>query len=420
MLSSPSCYTKVIAQIPSSINGMWPVQFTTKQIPWEVCRPWRAGKFHANIVGFFVRNFSPISRFLFRPLISIQLHCLPSSSETTKAVPHPSGVGVRLIYWHQSLFVWMSYGLTLLVCSFVGITKADTVTGELALNCHTATSLLKQDFQEVALYTANAPASQQTPPTVNLPIPPSLGLQNQTKIPQSQTSWGFYWQIWNMYFSLWTCLCIQCLSFWSNTSENPHFPLLEGTGGLEGLGEMLIVLWFFMQNPDLLWCVAKRTVQSKRQFPGLSCYTLVWFCPMSGRDFLSSLVSEKMCCGFPGSTYRKLSVKWQNHVNYEDQCIMIEICSSCRVWIWLFFLLFIQNALSQPEHRERLKLFTRTSELYTSTFSHIKVIKSDRKYSVNESCMDSGAGIMQNNVLMSVIDVHSQKPSVFNFVFVLH
>lgn len=39
-----------------------------------------------------------------------------------------------LIYRHQSLFVWMSYGLTLLVCSFVVITKAHTVTGKRPLN----------------------------------------------------------------------------------------------------------------------------------------------------------------------------------------------------------------------------------------------------------------------------------------------
>lgn len=78
-----------------------------------------------------------------------------------------------LIYGHQSLFVWMSYGLTLLVCSFVVITKAHTVTGKRPLNCHITTILFHKDFQEEALDTANTPVSQQPhlPPTVNLPIP---------------------------------------------------------------------------------------------------------------------------------------------------------------------------------------------------------------------------------------------------------
>lgn len=71
------------------------------------------------------------------------------------------GLEFSLIYRHQSLFVWMSYGLTLLVCSFVVITKASTVTGNLPRNCHTANSLFHKGFQEVALHTANAPISQQ-------------------------------------------------------------------------------------------------------------------------------------------------------------------------------------------------------------------------------------------------------------------
>lgn len=101
-----------------------------------------------------------------------------------------------LIYRHQSLFVWMSYGLTLLVCSFVVITKANTVTGKLPLNCHTTAILFHKDFLEKALDTPNTPVSQQPhipPPTVNLPIPldPLASLQNQTKRLGSKHE-GFY------------------------------------------------------------------------------------------------------------------------------------------------------------------------------------------------------------------------------------
>ncbi|CAB1419149.1 unnamed protein product [Pleuronectes platessa] len=86
------------------------------------------------------------------PLAGTQLHCLPSSSSTAKK---PSltlqGLEFGLIYQHQSLFVRMSYGLSLL-----------------------------RDFQEVVLYTANTlalPTALLTPIpppfiTVNLPIPP--------------------------------------------------------------------------------------------------------------------------------------------------------------------------------------------------------------------------------------------------------
>lgn len=40
-------------------------------------------------------NVSPLSSLLSRPLVSIQLHCLPSSSYAAKAKSHPSGDGVQ-------------------------------------------------------------------------------------------------------------------------------------------------------------------------------------------------------------------------------------------------------------------------------------------------------------------------------------
>lgn len=113
-------------------------------------------------------NVLPLSSLPSRPLLGVQLHCLPSSSYTAEAKSHPSGLEFGLIYRHQSLFVRMSYGLTLLVCSFVVITKAITVTGKLPLNWHTATSLFQKDIEEVALYTATTPISNSStyPPAV--------------------------------------------------------------------------------------------------------------------------------------------------------------------------------------------------------------------------------------------------------------
>lgn len=91
-----------------------------------------------------------------------------------------------LIYRHQSLFVWMSYGLTLLVCSFVVITKANTVTGKLPLNCHTTAILFHKDFLEKALDTANTPVSQQPhiPPNckpANPSGPPGISTESNKK-----------------------------------------------------------------------------------------------------------------------------------------------------------------------------------------------------------------------------------------------
>lgn len=138
-----------------------------------------------------------------------------------------------LIYRHQSLFVWMSYGLTLLVCSFVVITKAHTVTVKLPLNCHTTTILFQKDFQEEALDTANTPVFQQ--PHIAPHCKPSGAPGTSTE--SNKKAWiqtrAFDWRIWNMYFPL---LLIVCILLWKNTSENTHFlfsreVLGQGSGG---------------------------------------------------------------------------------------------------------------------------------------------------------------------------------------------
>lgn len=160
--------------------------------------------------------------------------------------------------------------------------------------CHTEDSLFQNDFQEVALCTANTPSSTY-PPAVNLTVPldPVAAPQNQIKSPGPKQE-GFK-GIWNMYFSL---LVIVCIFLWNNASENPHFPFLLGTAKLGKWGEILVMSWFFLQNTDFLWCVSKQSAQSKKRCPTWAAL-LVWFCPLSVHNSLSSFMLEKMCCRFP-------------------------------------------------------------------------------------------------------------------------
>lgn len=97
------------------------------------------------------------------PSLLSAFSCIVCLHQTSPQKPSltPQRLEFGLIYRHQSLFVWMSYGLTLLVCSFVVITKAHTVTAKLPLNCHTTTILFHKDFQEEALDTANTPVFRQ-------------------------------------------------------------------------------------------------------------------------------------------------------------------------------------------------------------------------------------------------------------------
>lgn len=187
-------------------------------------------KFHSSNV-WFGQNF-PVSC----PILLSAFSCIVCLHQVT---PHKPSLTLQrlefgLIYRHQSLFVWMSYGLTLLVCSFVVITKAHTVTGKLPLNCHTTTILFHKDLHEESLDTANTPVSAPHTPNckpVNPSGSPGIAAESNKKV-WIQT-WGFHWRFWNMYFSL---LFMVCILFWNNTSENRHFPFLQGCNRL-GKGE---------------------------------------------------------------------------------------------------------------------------------------------------------------------------------------
>lgn len=227
-----------------------------------------------------------------------------------------------LIYRHQSLFVWMSYGLTLLVCSFVVITKTHTVTAKLPLNCHTTTILFHKDFQEEALDTANTPVFRQPH------IPPHCKPANPSGAPGTSTesnkkAWiqtrASDWRIWNMYFPL---LLMVCILLWKNTSENTHFLFLWGSAGAGKRGKKLVMLWFLGKIPIFFNVFRNRAhAPSDNSHPE----RLRWFdfAPCRSKNFLCSFyVMRKCAVDSQAVTYSKLSVKWPNLENYEDQCIM--------------------------------------------------------------------------------------------------
>ena len=84
----------MIAQIPSGTNGTRPVKFTIKQTDQDICHRWsvEVPRQHRLARTKRLATFqSPVPS----SLVSIQLHCLPSSSHAAKAKSHPSGVGVR-------------------------------------------------------------------------------------------------------------------------------------------------------------------------------------------------------------------------------------------------------------------------------------------------------------------------------------
>lgn len=177
----------------------------------------------------------PLSRLLSRPLVSIQLHCLPSSSYAAKAKFHPSGDGVQP-HLPTSEFVCVdelwTYSAGMFFC---GDYKGPYSDWE-------ASAKLSHSNFFVLLKLSGGGFTQQTPQSPNnqllLPLttpnckpanpsgPPGI-LTEPNKSSGSKHE-GFT-VIWNMYFSLLSCLIVVCLLFWNNIFENPHFPFLLGT-----------------------------------------------------------------------------------------------------------------------------------------------------------------------------------------------
>lgn len=125
----------------------------------------------------------PVSSRMSCPAVGVQLHCLPSSVEATKAESHPSGLQFSLICRLQSLFELMTYGLTVLVCSFVVIAKIYAVTGKLPKTV-TPPSLFQRSFQDRALCTANKPLFYLPALNRDTPQPPtpSTGILMESNI----------------------------------------------------------------------------------------------------------------------------------------------------------------------------------------------------------------------------------------------
>lgn len=152
----------------------------------DICRLWSVDwKFHSSNVCLG-RNVLPLSTS--RP-VSIQLHCLPSSSYTAKAESHPSGVGVRP-HLPTSEFVCVdelwTYSAGMFFC---GDYKGPYSDWE------ASTKLSHSDFfvsERLAgggsLHSKHPNLPTHPPPTVNLPIPQGhlASQQSQTKRPGSK------------------------------------------------------------------------------------------------------------------------------------------------------------------------------------------------------------------------------------------
>lgn len=149
------------------------------------CRWSVDGKFHGGVVEPG-RTVLPLSSLLSRPLVSIELHCLPSSSCAAKAMSHPSGVGVRP-HLPTSEFVCVdelwTYSAGMFFC---GDYKGPYSHWE------ASTELSHSNFFVSQRLSGGGSLLSKHPQTVNLPIPadPLASEQSQTKKLWIQT-WGF-------------------------------------------------------------------------------------------------------------------------------------------------------------------------------------------------------------------------------------
>lgn len=117
-------------------------------------------KLHTSIYQFLDEAFCHFSSLLSHPLISIQLHCLPSSSSATKAESHPLGAGVRP-HLPTSEFVCVDELWTYSAGMFFlwWLQRPIQWLGSF-LHAVTVTSLFEANFEEVVLYTSSTPISQ--------------------------------------------------------------------------------------------------------------------------------------------------------------------------------------------------------------------------------------------------------------------
>lgn len=147
-------------------------------------------KFHGSVVRLG-QNVLPLSSLLSCPLVSIQLHCLPSSSLTAKAKSHPSGVGVRP-HLPTSEFVCVdelwTYSAGMFFC---GDYKGPYSDWEASTKLSHSNFFVSQRLSGGGSLHSKHPGFQialHSPQTVNLPIPldPLASQQSQTKRPESK------------------------------------------------------------------------------------------------------------------------------------------------------------------------------------------------------------------------------------------
>lgn len=216
----------MIAQITSGANAIRPAKFITKTIPQGIYSPRSIikGSFTPAFISFRMKHFAtfPVSF----PILSSAYSCIVCLHQAAPQKPSLTlwGLVFGLIYRHQSLFVWMSYGLTLLVCSFCGDYKDLYSDWEASSTLSHSHFFVRSKLWRGGSLHSKHPDLPITPLTPHncKPANPSGPPWHLNKVKQ-KVLWpkqGFYCWTWNMYLSL---LFIVCIFFWNNASENPHF-----------------------------------------------------------------------------------------------------------------------------------------------------------------------------------------------------
>lgn len=168
--SSQTFVITIELHLSDCTNGIRPAKFITKTIPQGIYCPRSIikGSFTPAFISFWMKHFAtfPVSF----PILSSAYSCIVCLHQAAPQKPSLTlwGLVFGLIYRHQSLFVWMSYGLTLLVCSFCGDYKDLYSDWEASSTLSQSLLCSKQTLKRWFF-------TQQAPPSPNNPAyPPQL------------------------------------------------------------------------------------------------------------------------------------------------------------------------------------------------------------------------------------------------------
>lgn len=147
-------------------------------------------KLLAELFNFGEKCFFGTGSMMFHPLFTIELHCLPSSGDTTEAKSLSLKAWASFKCIRVCLFGWLLDLLCCMLCFVAVITKANAVMESFHKTVTQKLLCSGETFQEVTLYKSNIPVST-TFTVVNLPVLPlySIGILRVKQTGQTQ---GFY------------------------------------------------------------------------------------------------------------------------------------------------------------------------------------------------------------------------------------